>query len=123
MDEYISKKKDLLDEILKINENEFKEIVNIHKEILNKKELILKNSIFDEFVSKLENIEENFENEMEFKSIKSSIRCPFTQKIIKTPYKNKCGHVYEKSILHKYVTNSEVICPYVGCQSKVYYKR
>lgn len=123
MEEYISKKKDLLEEIFQLDENAFKEIINLHREILNKKESILKISEFNEYISKFEKLEENFDNELEFKSIKSSIRCPFTQKIVKNPFKNQCGHVYEKSILHKYVTNSEIVCPYVGCQSKVIFKK
>ncbi|KAK6090093.1 hypothetical protein P3W45_000981 [Vairimorpha bombi] len=124
MDEYISKKKDLLDEIENstVKKGTLKELISTHKEILSRKESILCAKTFRSYINKLKNVEESVD-ECEVKKIVSDTICPFSLKKIVNPFRNTCGHIYEKvgleGFLKKDYKGQQVRCPVVGCNTIV----
>ncbi|WUR04431.1 putative DNA repair protein Mms21 [Vairimorpha necatrix] len=120
MDEYISRKKDLLEDLKKLfyKNNGVKEMISLHKEILNNKESILKVSNLKRYQEKLEELA-NCADECEVKLVEREQICPFQQKKVVNAFTNHCGHTYERKGLENFLKNNNYKCPAVGCNSTV----
>ncbi|KAF5141823.1 hypothetical protein AAJ76_4000037141 [Vairimorpha ceranae] len=120
MEEYLERKKDLLDEIKKIAipNSTINELISIHKEILTKKESVLNVKTYKNYLRLIEN-SESTTDDCEVKHIESELICPFQQIKIATPFRNHCNHVYEREGLEKYVNGRNIKCPVLGCHAIV----
>ncbi|KAF9762500.1 E3 SUMO-protein ligase nse2 [Nosema granulosis] len=124
MEEYSTKKKDLLDEILQATNKDpiISEYISIHKEVLDTKENLVNSAHYTTVVSKINSLSDAVDD-FEIKSCVTERKCPLTQEKIKNPFYSTCGHVFERSAIKNFLKASSNCCPTVGCKKRIEEKK
>ncbi|KAM0671384.1 DNA repair protein Mms21 [Ordospora colligata] len=133
MDEYIEKRRDLINEVCSIvirskeKDHELFEIAAIHRELLLNPEVALTKDLRCELEKRaclrLDFAEmKSIKGQIECVKVEKKLVCPIGQKEIVVPYYGDCGHAMEKKEALKYLKgNSKFVCPHAGC-NKIFTK-